>query len=202
MEDNFIYLENQSATHRLIFLHGWGADAEDLVPFGRALVNAFKADAKFDLVFLRAPQLHPDAIGRQWYPLFPADWSSVPDAVGDLQMRIRNLPIMKIPFTKTFLLGFSQGAAMAIASGFQFDLAGIIACSPYGHPNWDPKYIKPPVLLTHGSNDDVVPLEAAKIVFKLIKRKQQKSELFIFTGGHEISGEVMDKICSFLEMYI
>ncbi len=202
MEDNFIYLENQNATHRLIFLHGWGADAEDLVPFGRALVNAFKADAKFDLVFLRAPQLHPDAIGRQWYPLFPVDWSSVPDAVEDLQMRIINLPIMKIPITQTFLLGFSQGAAMALASGCQFDLAGIIACSPYGHPNWDPKYIKPPLLLTHVTNDDVVPLEAAKMVFKLINKKQPNSELFIFTGGHEMPGVVMGKIFSFLEIYI
>ncbi len=202
MEDNFIYLENERATHRLIFLHGWGADAEDLMPFGKALIDHLKSDVMIDLVFMRAPEVHSDGNGRQWYSLFPANWASVPDAVIDLEMRLEKLPLMKIPFENTFLVGFSQGAAMAIESGCKFNLAGIIACSSYGHPNWDPIDIKPPMLLTHGSQDEVVPLEAAKIVFKLIQEKQAKSELFIFQGGHEIPPEVIYKVCSFLEMYI
>ncbi len=202
MEDNFIYLENENASHRLILLHGWGADAEDLLPFGKALLQDLKFNNMFDLVFLRAPHLQLDEIGRQWYPLFPADWSSASKAVRELQIRLANLPLKKIPVAKTFLFGFSQGAAMAIASGYKFDLAGIIACSAYGHPDWVPIDIKPPMLLTHGLKDEVVPFDAAKKVFELINEKQAHSELFVFTGGHEITPEVINEICSFLKKYI
>ena len=71
----------------MVLLHGWGADAEDLIPLAQKLRIGLGL-IKLDLVALRAPQRHPEGFGRQWYGLFPPDWSAVPSAINDLKIRI------------------------------------------------------------------------------------------------------------------
>ena len=72
-----ISLNSESATNRLVLLHGWGADAQDLVPVGKLLTEGFK---DFEIVSLSAPQFHPSGFGRQWYPLYPHKWEQIPKA--------------------------------------------------------------------------------------------------------------------------
>ena len=74
---------------RLVLLHGWGADGDDLRPLGDALKA--RLGGSLDLVTLDAPELHPQGSGRQWYGLFPADWDAVPAAVSQLQQRLHQL---------------------------------------------------------------------------------------------------------------
>ena len=71
---------------RLVLLHGWGADGDDLRPLGNAL-NARMAST-LEVVSLEAPTLQAQGSGRQWYGLFPADWDAVPAAVSQLQQRL------------------------------------------------------------------------------------------------------------------
>ena len=47
-------LNSESATKRLVLLHGWGADANDLVPVGKLLTEGLKDS--FEIVSLSAPQ--------------------------------------------------------------------------------------------------------------------------------------------------
>ena len=107
-----ISLNSESATNRLVLLHGWGADAHDLMPIGKLLTDGLKDP--FEIISLSAPQPHPSGSGRQWYPLYPHDWEQVPNAVLDLERRLNDLCFEEIPWSKTFLLGFSQGGAMAL----------------------------------------------------------------------------------------
>ena len=71
-----ICLNSESATNRLVLLHGWGADENDLVPLGKLLTEGLKN--RFEIVSLAAPQAHPSGLGRQWYPLYPHEWGQVP----------------------------------------------------------------------------------------------------------------------------
>ena len=84
MEEELFCFPSETATHRLILLHGWGADAEDLMSLGKDLVNSLE-DFEVELVSLRAPQMHPEGIGRQWYGLFPAEWDQASEAVQSLK---------------------------------------------------------------------------------------------------------------------
>ena len=61
----FVSISSQTATHRIILLHGWGADADDLFNFGKEIIEKINLD--FELISLRAPCLHPSGQGRQWY---------------------------------------------------------------------------------------------------------------------------------------
>ncbi len=189
MNDQFLCFQSNNASHRLILLHGWGADAEDLIPLGKALQEVH--DKRFDLIALRAPEMHPQGFGRQWYGLFPPDWSAVPGAILSLKRRLQKIATREIPLEKTVLFGFSQGGAMALGGGCDLPLAGIIGCSAYAHPEWIPPQKRPPVFLTHGTNDDVVPLAGSEQLFESLTSSEFEVELKTFKGGHQVPNEMM-----------
>ena len=185
-----ISLNSESATNRLVLLHGWGADAQDLFPVGKLLTEGFQ-DC-FEIVSLSAPQAHPSGSGRQWYPLYPHEWAQVPNAVLDLERRLNNLSFEEIPLAKTLLLGFSQGGAMALELATRKKFAGVFALSSYPHPEWQPSKDMPPIYLCHGNIDQVVPKEASQKSFDILTKNRIKSDLYFFDGGHEITNDLID----------
>lgn len=188
------------ARARLVLLHGWGADAGDLMPLGQALAEAIATP--LELVALQAPEQQTQGSGRQWYGLFPADWAAVPAAVEGLKERINTLGSAEIPLEATVLLGFSQGGAMAMAAGCDLPLAGLIACSAYPHPHWQAPVIRPPVLLLHGRHDDVVPHSAALALKNKLSPSKQACDLFSFENGHAIPVEAQAEMKKALKRWL
>ena len=185
-----ISLNSEFATNRLVLLHGWGADAKDLLPVGKLLTE--ELEDPFEIVSFSAPQPHPGGSGRQWYPLYPHDWEQVPNAVLDLERRLNNLCFEKIPLDKTLLLGFSQGGAMALELATRKKFKGVFALSSYPHPNWQPLKDMPPVFLCHGNMDNIVPKEASQKSFDILKEIGIKSDLYFFDGDHEINNDLIE----------
>ena len=185
-----VSLNSESATNRLVLLHGWGADAQDLLPVGKLLTAGCKDS--FEIVSFCAPQPHPSGLGRQWYPLYPHEWEQVPGAVLDLDRRLNNLCFDKIPLKKTLILGFSQGGAMALELANRNKFEAVFALSSYPHPGWQPTKDMPPVFLFHGNMDQVVPKEASQKSFNNLRKNGIRSELYFFEGGHEISNDLIE----------
>jgi len=189
----FVSISSQTAKHRIILLHGWGADADDLLPIGKEIIEISKID--FEVISLRAPGLHPNETGRQWYGLYPPDWDEAESEVNKLLLSLRKLDTCKIPLKKTILLGFSQGGAMAIDVGCQLDIGLIVSCSGYTHPNWKPDQKCPPILISHGLMDEVVPISASKKIYQEIKNISQNiCELKEFVGYHQIDSNLINYI--------
>ena len=195
-----ISLNSESATNRLVLLHGWGADANDLLPVGELLTKGLKV--RFEIVSLSAPHAHPSGLGRQWYPLYPHEWEQVPNAVLDLERRLNDLCLKKIPLNKTLLLGFSQGGAMALELSRRIMFKGVFAFSSYPHPEWHPSKVMPPIFLFHGNLDQVVPKEASQKSFDILRENGIKSELYFFEGGHEINEDLLDHCRGIIEQKI
>ena len=191
-----LQLGPEDAQHRLVLLHGWGADADDLLDLGALLVSP-----QTSVVALRAPEPHPYGTGRQWYDLQPIDWEALPAARSNLQARLLSLA-KSVPLEKTVLLGFSQGAAMALDVGSALPLAGIAACSGYPHQGWQPPSPCPPVLLTHGRQDPVVPFMASEELQKQLQASGQTAELMPFEGGHGIDESVLPELKRFIAEHI
>ena len=192
MKEDFLRFGSKGASFRLVLLHGWGADADDLIPIGQELI---RCDGRsFELISLSAPHPHPAGTGRQWYGLFPPAWDSVPSEEHELQDRLKAIASEEIPLSKTVLFGFSQGAAMALATGCRLPFAGIIACSAYPHPDWKPPMKTPPILLLHGKNDEIVPIMASFKLKEQFTKNQSKTELISFDGGHEIPKTLIGKM--------
>ena len=191
----YVSISSQTATHRIILMHGWGADADDLLILGKEIKENINFD--FELISLRAPGLHPSGQGRQWYPLYPHDWNRAEVEVNKLLITLKKFDINQISLKKTILLGFSQGAAMAIDVGFKLNLGLIISCSGYPHPNWLPGEECPPLILSHGLFDDVVPIDASRIIYEKVKNKSSKfCQLIEFDGFHQIDSNLINWISS------
>ena len=183
----------KAAAKRLVLLHGWGADADDLLELGRQLCGERR-----QLVALRAPQPHPGGSGRQWYDLQNRSWPDLPQARLALRARLEALG-RSLPLEQTVLLGFSQGAAMALDVGSDLALAGIVACSGYPHPGWQAKPAMAQVLLTHGKNDPVVPYAASEELLRLLRLQQARVELIGTAGQHGIDAELLPAIRRFID---
>jgi len=195
IDHEFVSISSQTATHRIILIHGWGADADDLLTLGKEIKEKLNLD--FEVISLRAPGLHPSGQGRQWYGLYPHDWKGAEVEVNKLLCTLKKFDTAQISLRKTILLGFSQGAAMAIDAGFKLNLGLIVACSGYPHPTWVPGEKCPPFIISHGLFDDVVPIDASRIIYERVKSKSSEfCELLEFNGFHQIDSNLIDFISS------
>ena len=192
MHHEYVSIGSQNSSHRIILLHGWGADADDLISLGRSIIHNLSFE--FELISLKAPNYRPDDIGRQWYSLFPPEWNEAEVAVDKLLDTLKAFDKTKISLKRTVLLGFSQGAAMAIDAGLRLDLGLVISCSGYSHPKWEP--IKNnPVLLSHGLHDEVVPIEASREILKrLINKENLNNQLHEYNCSHTIHPDFIEVI--------
>ena len=189
----FVSISSQTAKHRIILIHGWGADADDLLQIGKDIIEI--SDFEFEVLSLRAPGLHPNNSGRQWYGLYPPNWNKAEDEVNKLLLSIKKLDTRNIPLKKTILLGFSQGGAMAINVGCQLDMGLIVSCSGYQHPNWKPTSKCPPILISHGSTEAIVPISESKNIYQKIKSISRNFCLLNeFEGYHQIDPNLVEYI--------
>ena len=152
----------------VIFLHGYGADGNDL--FGLADVLAdHLPDTRFEAP--NAPErCRNNPMGYQWFPIPYMDGSSEVEAGTSMarSVDILNRYLDEIAEAtgigpeKTVLFGFSQGTMMSlhVAMRRARAVAGIAGFSgrllvPERLEN--EITVKPPVLLVHGDQDPLVP---------------------------------------------
>jgi len=154
-----------TATSLVVFLHGYGADGNDLIGLARYWADLLPHTA---FVSPHAPEPCPDApMGRQWFPLARIDplklrggvLSAAPilDAFLDAELARHGLTDAALA-----LVGFSQGSMMALHCGVRRrdPVAGIVA---YSGLIPGPEYLqaeakhRPPILLVHGDADELIP---------------------------------------------
>jgi phospholipase/carboxylesterase len=157
-----------SATSLVIFLHGYGADGNDLIGIGREWAAALPNTA---FASPNAPEEHPqNPAGRQWWDLSVRSdverWNGVNRAGPGLDAFVTaEMARLGVGASKTALVGFSQGTMMALHVGLRRaePLAGIIGYSGTiagGEHLKESIRSKPPVFLAHGTLDQVIPIDA------------------------------------------
>lgn len=184
----------------VVALHGWGANAEDLaglVPF----VNL----PDYQFMFPNAPYPYPySPTGRAWYEL--RSENAYQGLVESRQLLHKWLSSLEgstgIPLSRTVLVGFSQGAAMTMDVGLHLPLAGLVALSGYLHPIADMGQRDfttcPPILLVHGRQDAVVPIEAGENAKTTLETLGVRVNYHEFDMGHEIRPQVLPLIRNFV----
>jgi phospholipase/carboxylesterase len=161
------------AKQLVVFLHGYGADGKDLIELGRAW-QTLLPNAAF--VSPHAPEPCGQApSGRQWFPLTFRDpnerWLGVNAATPVLESFLDvELTRRQLPPSALALVGFSQGTMMALHVGLRRATAPAAIVGYSGllvvQEDVDPEAFaagiraKPPVLLIHGEQDDLIPAAA------------------------------------------
>ncbi|MBE9146837.1 alpha/beta hydrolase, partial [Planktothrix mougeotii] len=139
-------------------------------------------------------------LGRAWYALETPEYKGLTETQNQVKEWVESLEASTgVPLSKTILGGFSQGGAMALDVGRYFPLAGLISLSGYLH--FSPEPLDHPlsaVLIVHGKQDPVVPIEAAQQARNVFQQLGAQVEYQEFNMGHEIRPEVLGLIRSFV----
>lgn len=191
----------------VIFCHGYGADGNDLISLGQAM-GALLPEAAFVSPHAHEPcPLSP--MGRQWFEITRLDpdeyWRGC-QAAGPVLARFIDQEIARSGVTesRTALVGFSQGTMMALHTALRRIalLAGVVGFSgALAGPEHlaDEIKSKPPVLLIHGRQDDVVPVAALSAATEALSALDVPVEWHIADGlGHGIDQTGLELAGQFL----
>jgi phospholipase/carboxylesterase len=198
-------IEPRSGTAKqlVVFLHGYGADGNDLIEIGRAW-QGLLPDAAF--VSPHAPRLCGQApVGREWFPLTfrvaNERWDGVRAAAPGLNAFLdAELARRKLPPQALALVGFSQGTMMALHVGLRRAVAPAAIVGYSGMlvtpEDIDPDQFaagitaRPPVLLVHGEEDQLIPVQALMHAAQGLAALEVPAEWHISPGiGHGIDQE-------------
>lgn len=188
------------AKQLVVLLHGYGADGNDLIGIGQMWTEALP-DAAF--VSPHAPDASPFGSGRQWYPLPTAYDRTAEDVLRALQAGVptaataldafldAELARWKLGNDALALVGFSQGATLALYGGLRRPARAVVAYS--GALGALPEHLpapKPRVLLSHGAEDPVVPVAALNTAAKSLRADGVDVQTRIVAHlGHGIDAE-------------
>jgi phospholipase/carboxylesterase len=162
-----------AARQLVVFLHGYGADGNDLIDIGRAW-QQYLPQAAF--ASPHAPEPCGQApVGRQWFALTFRDpderWVGVNGAAPLLQRFLdAELNRYGLPPSALALVGFSQGTMMALHVGLRrasapsaiIGYSGLLVLPADDQTEAFAAGItsRPPVLLVHGDRDELIPPQA------------------------------------------
>ncbi|MGV3650287.1 MAG: alpha/beta hydrolase [Devosia sp.] len=185
----------------MVMLHGYGADGHDLIALGRYWVRALP-----DTLFVspNAPErCAMSPMGYQWFPLsLDRTISRVTGAAAARPAIVAHLEALwaetGLGPEATYLMGFSQGAMMALHVGLSLatPLRGIIGFSgAFIPPAGFSAEAAPrtPVCLVHGEVDQVVdPALSVAAAETLTAAGLETSLLMCPNVGHGIAPEGLD----------
>jgi phospholipase/carboxylesterase len=192
-----------AARQLVVFLHGYGADGNDLIEIGRAW-QQYLPQAAFASPHAPEPCAGAPS-GRQWFGLTFRDpnerWRGVNNAAPGLTRFLdAELARHQLPATALALVGFSQGTMMALHVGLRraqspaaiVGYSGLLVLPPDNNVETFAAEIKsrPPVLLVHGDQDDLIPPQALFQAAQGLAAIGVPVEWHLSTGvGHGIDGE-------------
>ena len=183
-----------AATALVVLLHGYGANGDDLIALGEVWRRQLP-QAVF--VAPNAPEEIPGMPGAlQWFPLTFRDpgerWRGVVAARPGLDRFIdAELARHGLGDDRLVLVGFSQGTMLGLHAGLRRRVtpAAIVGYSGLlaGPEHLGEITVRPPVLLVHGAEDDLIPIDALHIAREQLAQAGVRVEWHVREGlGHGI----------------
>jgi phospholipase/carboxylesterase len=183
----------------LLLLHGRGADEEDLLGIAPLL------DGRLLCVAVRAPLPAPGLPGYQWHTSLA---TGNPEPVSMLQSLSRLRAVVAalpgaepVDPARIFVLGFSQGAAMALAlAAAEPAVAGAIALSSFWPPVAQAGALRGrPVFVGHGAADPVLPPSLGRAIRDTLTAAGADVEFHgDYAAGHAITPEELGDVDAWL----
>jgi phospholipase/carboxylesterase len=190
----------------VVLVHGYGSNGDDLISLAAMIQPALPTVA---FVAPNAPSLLPHmADAHQWWPI--ESFSAAERATGASAAApgldaflTKDLEDAGLGPDRLLLIGFSQGTMMALHVGLRREnaVAGIIGISGMlVAPETLQAEIRsrPPVLLIHGTADDVVPFRSLDLATKALLAAQVPVETHVSQGiGHTVSQDGLAAAATF-----
>ncbi len=198
---------NGKADRLVIFCHGYGADGNDLIGLGQHWQRILPTAA---FVSPHAPErCTMSPMGYQWFPITrmqPEEMQrGVERAAPILNAFIdAELARLELDGSRLALVGFSQGTMMSLHVGLRREVspAAIVGFSGMlpGAERLPAEIVsRPPVLLTHGDADEMIPVQALHLAANGLSAAGVTVRWHISRGiGHGIGPDSLDLAGRFL----
>ncbi len=170
----------------MVVLHGRGDSLKSFRKIGEEL-----GLPQFDYLLLNAPRRYDG--GHTWYGFPPNQKLGILNARKKLTRLMDELEHQGYQSTDVFFFGFSQGCLVSLdfAANYSKPLGGVIAVSGYVYffPKWKQKLteaaFKTPCLVTHGTEDEALPIEETRSQVKRLIAAGLPIEWMEFKKDHE-----------------
>ena len=192
----------------LLLLHGYGSNEEDLFSFAQQLPE------EYYIISARAPYPLPP-YGNAWYAInFDTDINKFSDNDQAIESReriagfidevIEAYPVDK---EKVTLVGFSQGAILSYATALTYPekIERVIALSGYLNMDIIEKELntesisKLKFFISHGSADQVIPVEWARKAPEFLKSLGLDVEYHEYPVGHGVAPQNFYDLLSWIK---
>ncbi|MDE2422863.1 MAG: dienelactone hydrolase family protein [Betaproteobacteria bacterium] len=198
-----------TAQSSVIWLHGLGADGYDFAPIVNELNLPKNHSIRF--IFPHAPQrpvtINNGMVMRAWYDIAfdglnrQIDMAGVAQSVNAVANLIDIEIAQGIASERIIIAGFSQGGAIALTLATQYSkpLAGFMALSTYlpqvdSEPKVAPTNKNTPILMVHGTLDNVVPITLGKQAAEYLIGSGSTVEWHQYAMGHSVCWEEIQLI--------
>ncbi len=198
----------------IIWMHGLGASASDFFDMPR-IINRPGTRWIFPNAPVRPVTLNNGWRMPSWFDIrhlgrdddnreCPIESAESAEMIGEL---IEAEHTRGIPYDRIVLIGFSQGGAMSLYIGCRYAqrLAGMVCLS--GHLIFKGSHVDSshdanrdtPILMCHGSRDDVVPLQSAQLSEEILRENGWPIDFKTYPMFHEVCMEEIRCVAEFFE---
>ena len=199
------YATSDKPDKAIIALHGWKGD-EYVFEQVAKLIKLENSE----WFFPRAPYKADSGEGNSWFGGNDEtgwEFDKTFDGMNDLINRIEKSGYSP---SKIFLIGFSQGACLAIdfALRLPFSIGGIVAIA--GFIKFKERFLEEaskesgdtPILLMHGNQDDIIPIKAGKTAYNILHERGYPIYFESYNAKHKIPLKKMSLINEFINQPI
>lgn len=190
----------------VIAVHGFGSNEEDLLGLGRELALPCRVVAPRGPIELR----HAFGAGYAWFEFAslgepePRSFGHSVELLAELVDDVRSR--FDVPAERLIMLGFSQGAVMSIATALRArdQIGGVAALSGYfpRPAGWEPAHRRLdglPVLVTHGTMDNVLPVQWGRAAADTLRELGADVRYEEFAMAHHVSAECAAVVRAWLQ---
>jgi phospholipase/carboxylesterase len=189
----------------ILLLHGWTGDENSMWIFSSRLPKN---------ALLIAPRgiYKTKSAGYSWHPKISNPWPWISDFFAATELLTNVISNSHFPegdFSELHILGFSQGAALtytiAIVNPERVaTLSGLSGFLPDGASAWlSPERFKGlPVFIAHGTEDDLVPIDRARMSVGLLQKSGAEVIYCEDNVGHKLSAKCFQGLEAFYKKEI
>lgn len=194
------------ATHALLCLHGFGDQGASFMPVGHMLAQTLPPTIKLAILCPNGPAPTPFGEGYQWFSDNGWTFRDRPGirAAKEMLWAYIQEHVPNILPHNIAVLGFSQGAMTACyaAPRWPQQIGGVIAIAGMSlwHTELKPDCQKPPFLILHGKEDDVVPADRSLEAENGLHSVGLPTESHVLDDlGHGIDAQALAHASAFLQ---
>lgn len=187
-----------------LMLHGWAGDESSMWVFASRLL-------KNSLIIAPRGLFTTQSVGFSWHPELPKPWPWINDfstAVEALYNKITANYFPKGDFSELHISGFSQGAALAYSMAIMYpekvaSLVGLSGFLPDGASAWlrNERLKGLPVFIAHGTEDDLVPVEKARLAVEMLQGAGTEVTYCEDDVGHKLSAKCFHGLEAFYAQF-